>query len=85
MSNNHTTPKLTPEQEQALDACGGVLQGQTFVVMRTDVVLSFFGYDSQGELRRELQPAFDQADRGELHDWNVEQFLSRMHHPRIMP
>jgi len=79
MKNSQATPELTAEQEQALDAAGGIVQGQSFVLIRTDVVLSYFGYDSKEDLRRELQPAFDQADRGELEEWNVEKFLSRMH------
>ena len=79
MSKSEKTPELTAAQQQALDAHGGVVQGQSFVLMRTDVVLSFFGYDSKDELRRDLQPAFDQADRGELEDWSVDEFLASMH------
>lgn len=30
------------------------------------------------ELRRQLQIGFDQADRGELEEWDVEEFLGRM-------
>lgn len=80
MSTSEKPPKLTVEQ--ALDAHGCVLQGQSFVLMRTDVVLGFFGYHSKEELQRELQPAFDQADRGELEEWDVDAFLARMHEPR---
>jgi Ca2+-binding EF-hand superfamily protein len=79
MSNSDKTLELTAEQEQALDAHGGVVQGQSFVLMRTDMVLRFFGYHASDELARELKPAFDQADRGELEDWDVEEFLARMH------
>lgn len=79
MSNSEKALELTVEQEQAVDAHGGVVQGQSFVLMRTDVLLDFFGYDSKEDLRRELQPAFDQADRGELEEWDVDAFLARMH------
>lgn len=79
MSNSEKAPELTAEQQQALDAHGGVVQGQSFVLMRTDVVLGFFGYDSKADLQCELQPAFDQADRGELEEWDVDAFLARMH------
>lgn len=82
MTKPEKTPELTAEQQQALDAHGGVVQGQSFVLMRTDVVLSYFGYDSKDELRRDLQPAFDQADRGDLQEWDVEEFLARMHRER---
>ena len=79
MKNSKETPELTAAQRQALDEAGGVVQGQSYVLMRTDVVLSYFGFESKEELRRELQPAFDQADRGELHEWDVVEFLARMH------
>lgn len=79
MSNAEPPTQLTPELEKALDAHGGVVQGQSFVLMRTDVVLSFFGYDSKEDLARELWPAFTQANRGELATWDVDAFLERMH------
>ncbi len=46
--------------------------------MHKDVILDFFGYGSPQDLLRELQPAFDQADCGELQEWDVEAFLARM-------
>lgn len=82
MKSSKETPKLTAEQQQALDEADGVVQGPSYVLMRTDVVLSYFGFDTKDELRRQLQPAFDQADRGELDDWSVEDFLARMHRHR---
>jgi hypothetical protein len=39
MKNADSTPELTAEQQQALDAGDDVVQGQSFVSMRTDVVL----------------------------------------------
>lgn len=75
----YNVPELTAEQRQALDEAGGIVQGQSYVLMRPDAALSYFGFDTKEDLRRELQPAFDQADRGELDEWDVEEFLARMH------
>jgi hypothetical protein len=74
-----SSPKLTAEQEQALDESNGIVQGESYVLMRPEAFLTCLGYDSLEELRRELQPAFDQADRGELEEWNVDAFLKHMH------
>lgn len=38
MSHSENAVELTPEQRQALDAGGGIVQGQSFVLMRTDLV-----------------------------------------------
>jgi len=81
MSRPETTPKLTPEQQRALDMHGGVVQGDSFVLMRKDVVLDFFGYSSQADLVQQLQPALDQADRGELQEWDVDAVLARVRLP----
>jgi hypothetical protein len=72
-------PKLTAEQEQALDEGNGVVQGESYVLMRPEAFLTWLGYDSLEELRHELQPAFDQADRGELEEWDVDACLKRLH------
>ena len=82
MSDSQKTPELTAEQQHALDAQDDVVQGSSFVLLCTDVVLNFFGYDAKEELQRKLQAAFDEADRGELAEWNVEEFLARMHQQR---
>lgn len=66
MSTSDQIPELTAEQQQALDAQGGIVQGRSFMLTRTDVVLSDFG-DSTDKLARTLQPAIDQVERGELH------------------
>ena len=78
MNNPKSTPDLTAEQQQALDAGAGVVQVASFVLMRTDVVLDWFGY-SNDDLRRELQPGLDQIDRGDVADWNLDEFLAEMH------
>ncbi|MEX0715969.1 MAG: hypothetical protein WD066_05250 [Planctomycetaceae bacterium] len=78
MNTASTAPTLTAEQQQALDAHDGILQGESFVLMRPDVVLEWFGYD-RAALEQELRPAFDEADRGELAAWNLDEFLAEMH------
>ena len=65
------TPELTKEQQQALDANQGILQGSSYVLMRTDTFLDWFGIDKE-TLKAQLQEGFDQADRGELLDWDPE-------------
>ena len=78
MNQPDIPPKLTPEQQRALDAHGGVLEGESFVLIHKDVLLDFFGFGSQNDLLRNLQPAFDQADNGELRAWDVDSFLAQM-------
>lgn|GEM_PF-5260654 len=55
------------------------MQGESWVLMRTDAIPGLFGYDSVEDLRKDLTPAFEQADRGDLAEWNVDEFLRRMH------
>ena len=50
-------PELTSKQQRALDAHGGIVEGDSFVLMHKDVILDFFGYGSPQDLLRELQPA----------------------------
>lgn len=73
-----STVELTEEQEQALGE-HGIVQGRAFVLMRPAAFRDLLGIGSDEELRRELQMAFDQADRGELAEWDVEEFLQQMH------
>jgi hypothetical protein len=75
---NSNIPELTEEQQRALDAGDGVVQGESFVIMRKDVVLDWFGYTKE-ELRNELQPALDQIENGDIAEWNLKNFLSEMH------
>jgi hypothetical protein len=81
MSNSDQVIHLTAEQQQALNAGNGVAQGESFVLLRTDVVLDWFGY-TQDDLRRELQPALEQVERGETAPWNLEEFLTEMRRRR---
>lgn len=71
-------PQLTPEQQQALEASNGLLQGDSYVLIRNDVVLDWFGY-SMEELQKELQPAIEQAERREFVEFNFEAFITEMH------
>jgi len=77
MEKTNKTPELTAAQQKALEAGHGLVQGDSYVLMRNDVVLDWFGYTHE-QLRDELQPALDQADRGELVDWNLQGFLAEM-------
>ena len=78
MEESKITLELTAEQRKALDAGNGVVQGSSFVLMRTDVVLDFFGY-TKDELQRQLQPGLDQIESGDVAEWNLQDFLTKMH------
>ena len=78
MIKPRSVPELTPEQEQALSESAGVVRGNSFVLMRPDVLLDWLGY-SMDELRDELQPAVEQAEKGDLTEWNLQAFLAEMH------
>ena len=66
------TPALTDDQQRALDEQGGIVEGESFVILRTDVFRELLGLDTDDELRRQLQIGFDQADRGQLVDWDPQ-------------
>lgn len=74
---NDPLPELTEQQRQALVDGDGVVQGQSFILMSTDVVLDWFGYSAE-ELRSELKPASDAVAQGESSEWNVREFLDEM-------
>ena len=69
---NNDIPTLTAAQQQALEAGDGIVQGASYVLMRTDVILDWFGFTKE-ELRRELQPALDQVASGDVAPWNRQQ------------
>ncbi len=71
-------PNLSDELQHALNSGDGVVQGSSFVLMRTDVVLDWFGYTEE-ELRRELQSGLDQIESGDVAEWNLKEFLAEMH------
>ena len=80
--NTDMTPKITNEMRKALHQHPGKPleveddQTQTVYVL---VAKEDFREMVDQELRRQLQIGFDQADRGELEEWDVEEFLDRMH------
>ena len=76
--DNFNALELTVEQQAALDASDGVVHGTSFVLLRTENVLGYFGY-AKDELVGELQPALDQVENGEVAEWNLEEFLAKMH------
>ena len=78
---NSDVPELTAEQQKALDAGNGVVQGSSFVLMRTEVVLDWFGY-AKDDLRRRLQTGLDQIESGDVEEWNLDDFLAEMHRTR---
>ncbi len=63
---------LTSEQQQALDQNDGIVVSGDVVFMRVDVFRDMLGFTSDEELRQQLHIGFDQADRGQLVDWDPE-------------
>jgi hypothetical protein len=80
IQSNSPIPELTDEQQQALEQGNGVVQGESYLLVRHDVVLDWFGY-TPDQLHVELQPAIEQADRGELEEWNLQEFLKEVRRP----
>jgi bifunctional DNA-binding transcriptional regulator/antitoxin component of YhaV-PrlF toxin-antitoxin module len=72
-------PKLTDEQRQALESRPGEpveveddrSQRIYILVARDD-----FRHLLDEQLRRQLQIGFDQADQGDVEDWDVDEMLS---------
>jgi hypothetical protein len=77
-----TAPKLTDEMRQALAVCptGPIPieddQTQNFYVLLTKEDYCRLHDDS---LRRELQVAFDQVDRGDVSDLDMDALLAEAH------
>lgn len=63
---------FTTEQEQALQQNDGIVESGDVVFMRIDVFRDMLGFDSDEELRRQLQIGIDQVNRGQLVDWDPE-------------
>jgi hypothetical protein len=62
---------LTTEQRAALDANDGIVDAGDVVFMRVDVFRDMLGFATDEELRQQLQVGFDQADRGQLVEWDA--------------
>lgn len=82
------TPKLSEEQRQAIDD----RQGRPVEVEddRTQRVYVLVARDEfhrlvEEQLRRELQIGFDQADAGDVGDWDVDEMLQAAHQPHSPP
>jgi hypothetical protein len=76
-------PRLTDEQRHAIDSHPGeftrVEDDQTRkVYLSIEEKRAAELYDRW--LREQLTVGFDQADRGELAEWNLDEFLAKMHH-----
>jgi hypothetical protein len=77
-----STPKLTAEQLRAIEA-----QPSGFTRVEDDRTQKSYLIIEEAQamhlyeqwLRDQLQIGFDQADRGELAEWNLDQFLAKMH------
>jgi toxin ParE1/3/4 len=62
---------LTTEQQAALNANDGIVDAGDVVFMRVDVFRDMLGFATDEELRQQLQVGFDQADRGQLVEWDA--------------
>jgi len=72
-------PKLTEEQRQALRAAAGrAVEVEDDQTQRTYVLVAKdeFPQFVDEAIRRELQIGFDQADAGDVADWDVEEMLA---------
>ncbi|WP_299461496.1 hypothetical protein [uncultured Gimesia sp.] len=82
VKDQRMAPKITEEMRQALqqqpDRPLKIEDDQT---QKTYVLLSQenFRHWVDAELRRELQVGFDQADAGDVAEWDVEQILKEAH------
>jgi len=63
---------ITNEQKQALEQNGGIVEADNVILMRVDLFRDMLGITSDDELREQLKIGFDQADRGQLVDWNPD-------------
>ena len=70
--------ELTPEQSAALDE-QGIIHGETFVLMRPAAFVELLGFESVEELRGAVDLGLKDIEDGRVAEWNVEEFLSRMH------
>ena len=70
--------ELTPEQSAALDQ-QSIVHGEKFVLMRPSTFIELLGFESEEELRRELQSALDEVDSGKLVPWDFDEMLAKLH------
>ncbi len=68
---------LTNEQKQALEQNDGIVEADNVIFMRVDLFRDLLGFTSDDELRQQLKIGFDQADRGQLVDWNPDKIKAQ--------
>lgn len=76
------TPKLSEEQRQAIyDRDGGPVEVEDDRTQRVYVLVARDQFHRlvEEQLRAELQVGFDQADAGDVSEWNVEEMLQAAH------
>ena len=75
-------PKLSDEQREAIvSGHGAPIEVEDEQSRRVYILVARDDFSRlvDAELRRELQIGFDQADRGDVADWNVEEILAEAH------
>jgi hypothetical protein len=80
--NGRMTPKLSEEQRQAIqNRDGGPIEVEDDRTQRVYVLVSRdqFHHMVEEQLRVELQIGFDQADAGDVSDWDVDEMLREAH------
>lgn len=79
------TPKLSPEQRAALHSRqGGPVEVEDEQTHSLYVLVARDDFQRlvDEQLRRELQLGFNQADAGDVGDWDVEEILRAAHSQR---
>ena len=80
--NAGMTPKLTEEQRQAISAePGGFARVEDEETHKVYLIIEESRASELYEqwLRHELQKGFDAADRGEVAEWSLDEFLAEAH------
>lgn len=81
-------PKLSDEQRQAIESKhGGPIEVQDDRTKRTYVLVGRdeFHRMVEDQLRRELQIGFDQADAGDVAEWNIDEMLQEARQRKRTP
>lgn len=79
-------PKVTDAQRHAL-----VMQPGEFARVEDDLTQKFYLLIEEGRarelyqqwLREQLQVGFDEADRGQMAEWNLDEFLAKMRRKQV--
>jgi hypothetical protein len=76
------TPKITPEQRQALrQHAGQPIEVEDDSTQKVYLLIARENFPQivDEELRRQLQIGFDQADAGDVADWDMDEMLTEAH------